>query len=59
MTQEERWLSKLGCPMSGKMENMIIGMDVITKGDLSIKNCHGQTVYAKHEDNLNNKAIKP
>lgn len=104
-----------GIPMSGKMENMIIGMDVITKGDLSItnyegktvltfrepslekidyveelklqkkckdyqnvmarknintakcacgsgksyKNCHGQTVYAKHEDNLNNKAIKP
>ena len=32
-----------GLPMDGKRENMIIGMDVISMGDLAITNYQGQT----------------
>lgn len=31
-----------GLPMDGKSENMIIGMDVISMGDLAITNYNGQ-----------------
>ena len=41
-----------GIPMSGKAENMIIGMDVITKGDLSITNYQGKTVLTFREPSL-------
>lgn len=41
-----------GIPMDGKSENMIIGMDVITKGDLSITNYHGQTFLTFREPSL-------
>lgn len=32
-----------GLPMDGKRQNMIIGMDIINKGDLSITNYQGQS----------------
>jgi len=38
--------------MDGKSENMIIGMDVITKGDLSITNYQGQTFLTFREPSL-------
>ena len=41
-----------GIPMDGKAENMIIGMDVITKGDLSITNYQGKTVLTFREPSL-------
>ncbi len=41
-----------GIPMDGKAENMIIGMDVITKGDLSITNYQGQTFLTFREPSL-------
>lgn len=36
-------LEVCGIPMDGKRENMIIGMDVISKGDLAITNYQGHT----------------
>lgn len=41
-----------GIPMDGKSENMIIGMDVITKGDLSVTNYQGQTFLTFREPSL-------
>lgn len=41
-----------GIPMEGKAENMIIGMDVITKGDLSITNYQGKTFLTFREPSL-------
>lgn len=41
-----------GIPMDGKEENMIIGMDVITKGDLSITNYQGKTFLSFREPSL-------
>lgn len=45
-------LEVCGIPMEGKAENMIIGMDVITKGDLSITNYQGKTVLTFREPSL-------
>lgn len=46
------FLEVCGIPMEGKAENMIIGMDVITRGDLSITNYNGQTFLTFREPSL-------
>lgn len=46
------YLRVVGLPMEGQEHDVIIGMDVMTKGDLSITNCEGKTVLTFREPSI-------
>ena len=46
------YLRVVGLPMDGQEHDVIIGMDVITKGDLSITNCDNHTILTFREPSI-------
>ncbi|MGN1247714.1 MAG: aspartyl protease family protein [Paludibacteraceae bacterium] len=46
------FLRVVGLPMGGQEHDVIIGMDVMTKGDLSITNCDGKTILTFREPSI-------
>lgn len=46
------YLRVVGLPMDGQEHDVIIGMDVMTKGDLSITNCDGHTILTFREPSV-------
>lgn len=46
------FLRVIGLPMDGQEHDVIIGMDVMTKGDLSISNYNGRTVLTFREPSI-------
>ncbi len=46
------YLRVYGLPMEGQAHDVIIGMDLVTKGDLSITNCDGKTILTFREPSI-------
>lgn len=46
------FLRVVGLPMDGQEHDVIIGMDVMTKGDLSITNYNGKTILTFREPSI-------